>query len=287
MAPRDGILRELADAGVPAEMLELLRCIMQQNRVWVDDGIRVVGTVNQTTGVAQGDGLSPLLFSMLLSRLPGVIQRDWTREWVRVIMYADDIAIVGRSLFRVKQALGKLMAFTEKAGLTINWQKTVAMKFRRGGILAKKDVIEVRGQGVSFVNKFTYLGVTMPTNGKSFRTHLRERTAKAIRAASSIRDPQKLSIGTAEALFRLKIAPIASYGIQLVWERLGEEEFRLMDRVKAFFMKRVMGLAASCKNRIVWILLGGRLWTEVMQARGGLARTGAFERYLANEGAKL
>ena len=62
----------------------------------------------------------------------------------------------------------------------------------------------------------------------------------------SIKGTQKLSVKMVEALFRLKIrlkiAPIASNGLNLVWDSLGEAEFGLLDGVKMYFMKRVMGL---------------------------------------------
>ena len=40
------------------------------------------------------------------------------------------------------------------------------MKFRRGGHLAKSDVITCNSNPIEFVSKFNYLGVVFQTKGK-------------------------------------------------------------------------------------------------------------------------
>ena len=278
-APRDKILEKLSKDGVPRQVLNVLGSILKENRLWIDNGVEVVGEVTQTTGVAQGDGLSPLLFSVLLGELPRVIKGDWSRDWVKTLLYADDIVVYGESLFRLEQAVSRIVGYMTEMGLEINWDKTVAMKFRRGGRLARGDILRVRGKQIAFVNKFTYLGLSLSVTGFNFTGHVMERVNKAKRAAAAIKNPQLISMKTAEALFKLKIAPIATYGLQLIWEHLGERCLSLLDGVKFFFLKRVLGVSNICRNRLVRVLEGGPLLVEDLQIRFNLPKTRAFERY--------
>jgi len=89
------------------------------------------------------------------------------------------------------------------------------MKFRRGGRLAASDEFHIGGNKISFVNRFTYLGVVIPNNVTSFGDHVKNRAEKAIAAMSSIEKPWLLSLRTALLLFDSKVFPVATYGYKL------------------------------------------------------------------------
>ena len=63
--PRDAVLTLLAEVGVPRNVLQLFFDILQKNRIVVDDVVSLLPSFDQTIRVAQGDGLSSLLFSVL------------------------------------------------------------------------------------------------------------------------------------------------------------------------------------------------------------------------------
>ena len=90
-ASRELIIVKLATAGVPMEILRLVAAILQEGQVVLDDGVKEHNPIRQTTGVAQGDNLSPLLFSVLISDLPSVIQER--HKHVKVLLYADDLVL--------------------------------------------------------------------------------------------------------------------------------------------------------------------------------------------------
>ena len=76
------------------------------------------------------------------------------------------------------------------------------------------------GAEPGYVNRFCYLGVVLPVNLRSYRNHVEKRVGNALAEARSIAGPQKLSLETPLALFPIKVAPTATYAIQLVWDRL-------------------------------------------------------------------
>lgn len=51
-----------AEVGVPTNLLDFLATVLYENRITIDDGQAELPPVTQTTGLAQGDDLYPLLF---------------------------------------------------------------------------------------------------------------------------------------------------------------------------------------------------------------------------------
>ena len=278
-APRDTILDKLAMCGVPSNVLLLLMAILQENSVSIDDGVTLLPPFAQTTGVAQGDNLSPLLFSLLLNDLPARVQGSTGH--VRTLLYADDLVIFGRSRFHVQQALARLSIYVREVGLTINMDKTEAMKFRRGGRFAESDPLHIGGTPLKYVNSFKYLGVTMPTNGRSFTEHITDRTRRALVASVGIKTPSRLSMRTALNLFEIKVAPVASYGIEVIWEFLSATQLEQLDRVKPAFLKRAMGLHCTARNRLVYLLGDTPLFVEDLRRRFSLPVTPAFSEFIS------
>jgi len=130
-APRDRALQKLAAVGTPGNILGLLANILEPNVMILDDGITEHDELEQTTGFPQGDTLSPLLFSIVVSDLPQRVQQR--HPFVKVLQYADDLVLYGESRYHLQQALATLRAYVRENELEINVGKTKAMKFRRGG----------------------------------------------------------------------------------------------------------------------------------------------------------
>lgn len=114
--------------------MELLRDTLQTNEIALDDGVPELDPFQQTTGVAQGDHLSPLLFSMVISDLPGQI--NMLHPLVNLLLSADELVLFTTSRHHLQQALSTLKAYVDEPGLEVNMRMTEAMKFRRGGQLA-------------------------------------------------------------------------------------------------------------------------------------------------------
>ena len=56
--------------------------------------------------------------------------------------------------------------------------------------------------------------------GHTFSKHIEDRAVRAMKATVEINKLNLLSIATALRLFTIKVAPIATYGIQLIWNHL-------------------------------------------------------------------
>ena len=263
----------LAEYGVPTKLLGLIRASLQKNFIDIDDGVAIRSSLEQTNGFAQGENSSPILFSILTSKLPEIIT---TRHpAVKLLMFADDIVMYSKSKYQLQRAILSLSQHAESLGLIINEGKTEAMKFRNGGRLAKDDFLTLNRRRIKNVSRFTYLGITLTTTGTSFTPHIEERIRRTTVAFASIPSPQKLSVDTALKLFHLKLAPVASYGIQLIWAHLTKEDLSRLDAVKTAFLKRVLGLHRTTRNRLVLALCDTPAFTAELQSRFQLPPTEA------------
>ncbi|KAJ4435118.1 hypothetical protein ANN_23693 [Periplaneta americana] len=67
--------------------------------------------------------------------------------------------------------------------------------------------------------------------------------------AEDLQEEQEYGAGD----FRV-ITPIASYGIELIWEKLTNNDLAKLENVKARFLKRVLGVEKQSPTRIVYVL---------------------------------
>ena len=94
---------------------------------------------------------------------------------------------------------------------------------------------------------------------------------------NSISTPRELSLRTTNALFDLKISPIASYGIQLIWDKLTVTHLQAFDKLEAAYLKRVLSVHRSSSNRLIYLMTGASLMTADLRNTFELAQTAAFK----------
>jgi hypothetical protein len=280
-ASRTEIIRSLAVLGVGGRFLKLITAMMGENDIRIHDGVRELPKFRQTTGLPQGDNMSSILFNILLHEIPSVIMN--TIKTVIAILYADDLALTAPTLGDLERAIYMLMDLTRDKGLNINWEKTKIMKFRRGGRLAANDTLCIAGHQVEFVTTFSYLGFELTSTANAFGKHIAERKRKALFTMLSIPDIRMLSLKTAIELFRLKIAPIATYGIKVIWSKLNVREIEDLDKIKTTYLKRALGVSKFAKKRLVYLLADTTSFIEDLMSIYNLEHTAAsieFKRRL-------
>lgn len=282
--PRWVILEKLASIGVAGQMARLLVSILQNNIIQVDDGIQLSEEIHQNMGLLQGDALSPLLFILLTAELPGlIIERH---PHTRLCMYADDIVIWGESLKDVQAAMQSIVQWSCAHGLQVNTSKTKAMKFRKGGGLARKDLLKIDEEPIEFVNTFPYLGTYVHFSATSFKAHIKERARKALLAMATLGPVHKLSICAALKLFNIKIGPIASYAVKLIWNFMSVKDFQLLENVKSRYLKRCLCIDKTTKSRYAYLMCNDELFVKHVAQSFALPATPAYREFCDNHEAK-
>ena len=95
------------------------------------DGEFLSNEIKQKSGVAQGDKLSPLLFSLFIADS----YFELKCKALDVIFYADDLLLGSHSQCQLQQNLNNLNTYCSRNYLKIIVNKTKCIKFRRGGRL--------------------------------------------------------------------------------------------------------------------------------------------------------
>lgn len=254
--PRNLLIKKLVEMhGIRGSIVKVLASIYNSNVIRVDDGNALSHPIIQNRGVLQGDSLSPLMFILYTADLPERLSEGSDPEEVSVLCYADDLVMYSRNIKAVRRALVALHKYCLEFKLEVNVKKTKAVKFRRGGRLKLTDVLKYNKKKIEFVNSYEYLGVTVQTSW-TFSKHLKLKKMKFLARMGSMRNLAGLSMSGADRYFNVMLKPIISYGINVIWEDLKSQHFKMIDMCKLLFFKRVMGLAKGVKNRFVILLMG-------------------------------
>ena len=245
-------------------MTIIISNILHENQVEIDDSIQVSDPIIQTNGVLQGDPLS-LLFNIATAD----IAESMPTENTQVYVYADDMVITATSRQELQDALKNLTTWARDNELEMNLQKTAAMVFRKGGRLSTKDTLYLENRPISITNNLKYLGITLHTTGGTFTQHVKE---KVIAAISAMQDIQKIqhSIDTAISLFKVKITPIVTYGLELIWESLNRKNLKDLENIKATFLKRILCVSKFSPSRLAYALARESFYLEDLRYTSGL-----------------
>ena len=154
------------------------------------------------------------------------------------------------------------------------------MTFRNGGKPTENDRLTLLDEPLEVVSQFTYLGITLQTTIKSYRLHVQHKVSAAIRATYRINHLQQLSTETAMTLFRTVITPIATYGINIIWDKLTNRDLALLETVKSRYMKRVLGIGKTAPSRMTYLLMKETFFIEDIRQQLLLPNTRAYETTL-------
>ena len=114
----------------------------------------------------------------------------------------------------------------------------------------------------------------------SFAYHIQERSTAAIKAINGMKNLKQLSTTTAMTLFKNMITPIVTYGIEIVWQKLTVKDLERIEKVKASFMKRVMGVGMNAPSRMAYVLMGELFFIEELRLSGMLPTTKPYQDLL-------
>jgi hypothetical protein len=246
-------------------------------------GGRLSSSFTAHAGVKQGDPLSPLLFGLFIdkiekffaARLGDTVGVRMAGQILRVLLYADDLAIMAETPQHLQQMLDCLAEFCEACAMTVNTKKSEIVVFNRKLAPAALPTWQYKGQPLPVNAEFRYLGTVFSQNGVSGGVAgARDRQVKAAQAALNemwrrcyalrIRN-----VNTLCYLFGALIQPVASYGCE-VWapdvlcKKRGEGIIRdgKQEHMHNTFIRQALGLRECTPVEIMLGELGRKpLWT--------------------------
>jgi hypothetical protein len=224
---RDALMRFLASVGVHGHMLATLCDMYWHVRARPKVRGRLGPAFETTCGVRQGDPLSPLLFGMYIDRIEAHLARHASGVGARlaglatplqVLLYADDLVLLGHSASALQTLLDSLGAFCEAHHLRVNISKTEVVVFGRR-TPRHQPALTYAGSLLPVSKSFRYLGIVLhSTRGaRPAVEHLRRAALRALWSLQSrCRSLGVVDFALRARLYRALVEPILTYGAE-VW----------------------------------------------------------------------
>ena len=209
---RNLLLTKLIKTGLHGNMLHnTISAKLQLQQIL--DGEFLSNEIEQKSGVAQGEKLSPLLFSLFIAEL----YFELKCKALDVIFYADDLGLGSHSQCQLQQKLNDLNTYCSRNYLKINVNKTKCIKFRRSVRLAVDEKFYISKREVEFTNTFCSIGVLFSST-LSPSHHLKHLMNKTYPPVASINQKLnlnltklKVSFNSAQNLFNSIVFPASTY----------------------------------------------------------------------------
>ena len=129
-------------------------------------------------GLKQGDDLSPLLFNCALDYAIKRVQVNQDGSKLngthQLLFYADDVNILGGSVYTVKKNKYSLVVVSKETELKVNADKSKYMVMSRDQNAGPGHDIKTDSSSFERVQEFKYLGTTL-TDQNSFKEEIKNR----------------------------------------------------------------------------------------------------------------
>ena len=246
----------------------MIRCIYQkvQSCVKLSEKSDLSYFFDVSIGLKQGEPLSPILFILFINDIVENIDleslTDTDLEFLTkyMILFADDLVLFTTSPVSLQAQVNSILRYSEKWGLTINFDKTKVCVFEKRKSKHDCDIF-INGRTVEIVDSFTYLGLKFYYTGSFIHAvrALNEQAQKAYHTLLKVFDKVSLDIKTKVSLFDSLVLPILLYGAE-VW---GVYSFKDIDKLHVRFLKYLLGVKQQTPN---FAVLGefGRLPLSVL-----------------------
>jgi Reverse transcriptase (RNA-dependent DNA polymerase)/Endonuclease/Exonuclease/phosphatase family len=264
--PRDKLWKRLYDKGVTGRMLSTLQALYANVSFSIKFPEGISDEFSCNMGVRQGCPLSPFLFGVyiemldeqLRDQLPmaGPILGGSTAHALRVplLLYADDLCLIGCSHAELQLLLDQLSLFSESSGMQVNMSKTKIVVFKHGRKAAHiVNPWVYRGTEVEVCDAYKYLGLCF-YGVKPLACTVQQQVAAAKRSLGGMQGFYKQSLAEMNvwlmlSLFKAVVMPSLLYGCE-VWgagllsRGMGDSSDE-PSRMRLGFFRRLLGVRKS------------------------------------------
>jgi len=175
---REVLYKILIEFGIPRKLVSLIKMSSTETYSRVRVGKNVSDKFRIRNGLKQGDALTPMLFNFALEY---AIRRVQVKQdglklngTHQLLVYADDVNILGRSIHTLKDNPEALVAATREIGLEVSADNTKYMVVSRDQNAGRIHSARIDNSTFERVEEFKYLGRTL-TNQNSIAEEVKSR----------------------------------------------------------------------------------------------------------------
>ena len=214
-----------------------------------------------TSGVRQGDTLSPTLFSIFINSLATELNElklglQVGNTHVSILLYADDMVLLSDSEAKLQSMLDHVAQWCSKWRIVVNDVKSGIVHFRKVGTDRSVFTFKLDGKLIETVKKYKYLGIILDEH-LDFKECAKTLCEAGGRALSKIigkfRNFKDLNYRTYTNLYNACVWPILNY-CSSVW---GFKNFGFAEKVQNRAIRFFLGLH---RNAPVLALQGDMGW---------------------------
>ena len=262
---REGLWYKLVKSNVKGKILNVIQSMYANIKSCVLLNDELSETFVCSTGVRQGENLSPLLFAYYVNDIEEELINkrckflDFSDDFVNrllkilVLMYADDTVVLCDSEEEMRRVLTALHSYTNKWKLSINCSKTKIVVFNRGRRQINYN-FQFNSNNIETVDEYKYLGITFNCNGKlrSGQKQLVEQAKKAMYSVIGTSRNLDLPIDIQLEMYSSMVLSVQMYAAE-IW---GYNVIRDMELLHTKFLKHVLFVHGKTSNDIVYGELG-------------------------------
>ncbi|XP_060518457.1 uncharacterized protein LOC132697179 [Cylas formicarius] len=243
---RESVWQALEGIGVPKKIIRLTKICIENSKAKVRVGKNNTEAFSINNGLKQGDGLSPLLFNIVLDmaiKEANIGLEIFTNKGPEMILaYADDIDTVESSTIKTIEMFMNIEKETKKVGLMINEDKTKYMwAGRRAGRGRIGQNITMDTHNFECVNQFQYLGAVI-TSDDDITSEIKARIQKGNKCFFALQNLFKsrlISRNSKLRIYSAVIKPIVMYGSE-TWTMTKQNEL-VLRRFERRMLRKIFG----------------------------------------------
>ena len=157
-----------------SEFVNMIRKMYDTVKVCVKSMNSMLEFFKSYVGVKQGEPLSPLLFIIFINDMAndllsnGISTFNINHFQMFMLLFADDTVLFADTLEELQMLMDNLHEYCCKWNISVNITKTKSMVFKSGNRRENLNLKYDRSP-LETVNTFTYLGMTLSSNGKFYQ----------------------------------------------------------------------------------------------------------------------
>ena len=262
---RAGLWQKLFKLGLRGKIVNVIHNMYSDIKSCVSVHGKTSPLFSSSSGVRQGENLSPILFSLYMNDLEEFLSTDSNginlnitiddavyHLKLLVLLYADDTICFSDNLEDFKVNLDTFYQYCSMWKLNINYEKTKYIVFGSKG--TKDFNCEINGNPIEHVKEYKYLGVLFSASG-SFLNHKKYIISQANKAMHQMFfkiNNLQLPIDLQLKLFDHTILPILTYGCE-VW---AYENTDLIEQFHCNFLRRITKAKKTTPRYMLYAELG-------------------------------